>query len=599
MLYTLFLVIAILYNIRKFSKEKEVFINSLINASTQQHREMILGHHFHIFIFEAFLGFIVSHLISEGAFAIGVLGFGGIYVLLLGAGLYFYQYFLKFIERSTGLTLRASFNQHVIKEFRVSFGVIMLPILVYSTLNWTFQEEQSSDSSSWWLVEFLINIIFVSVLTISCTVIIMLRLLPNREITEPEYLEIINRRLAQIGMPNMRVKWIETDIKNAFVVGLKLLRFSNQTMFIGRQLRTMLTAEEFDAVIAHELAHVANRHIHKRVIELLKNFISAFLGFGILMLLTFTFCHLYFGEDILLYQKHVAAVCGLTCIGWLFFNYSLFFDTIRSHEYEADAYAVLRMGASFPALRSALEKLSKPEEMPEYLKFKQRPRENRNPYFRWVGQLFSTHPELRERIHSLEHKIETGLPFNHYVSRLQKMKGSLSIFLNWKVSAPLAAIVACLMTWTTLKVRDGAAMVAYVREQSPERIMSSRKLSKAINSKPFLVGHSLMYYVVQRQNPILIDHFLKKGAEPGRTLIYLSETKNFDLFRTYYLSMSKTVSEDQYYLMLLRSADVNFTEGYRLLVNSSKFDSLPNGYKRDIARHHKSKDRRPASASEN
>src|SRR5690606_24503194 len=125
-------------------------------------------------------------------------------------------------------------------------ALIMLPILVYSVLNWTFQDEEASQKGSLWIVEFLTNIIFVSVLTISCTVIIMLRLLPNREITEPEYLEVINRRLSQIGVPKMRVKWIETDIKNAFVVGLKLLRFSNQTMFIGRNLRTMLTIEEFD-----------------------------------------------------------------------------------------------------------------------------------------------------------------------------------------------------------------------------------------------------------------------------------------------------------------------------------------------------------------
>src|SRR5690606_15081662 len=111
-----------------------------------------------------------------------------------------------------------------------------------------------------------------------CSVILMLRLIPNREITEPEYLAIIDKRLQQIQMENMRVRWIETDIKNAFVVGLKLLRFSNQTMFIGRSLRKTLTIEEFDAVIAHEVAHIANRHIHKRVIELMKNFIVVFFG---------------------------------------------------------------------------------------------------------------------------------------------------------------------------------------------------------------------------------------------------------------------------------------------------------------------------------
>ena len=48
---------------------------------------------------------------------------------------------------------------------------------------------------------------------------------------------------------------MKTIIKNAFVVGIKILGFSNQTMFIGKNLRTMLTIEEFDAVIALKVPH--------------------------------------------------------------------------------------------------------------------------------------------------------------------------------------------------------------------------------------------------------------------------------------------------------------------------------------------------------
>jgi len=594
MVYTLFLVIAVLYNMKKFSKERTVFLDSLIKATNTQHREMILSHTFHIFIFEAFLGFIVSHLISEGAFVIGLLGLGGIYVVLLGFGLFLYQYFLKFIEKSTGLNLRESFNQHIIKELRVSFALILLPILLYSVLNWTFQSENPNESSgtSFWLLEILTNIIFVSVLTISCTVIIMLRLLPNREVTEPEYLELINHRLNQIGMPNLRVKWIETDIKNAFVVGIKLLRFSNQTMFIGRNLRTMLTMEEFDAVIAHELAHLANRHIHKRVIELLKNFISALMGAGLLMLFTLSFFHLYFGEDMGLYEKPVAIVCVMMCMSWLFFNYSLFFDTIRSHEYEADAYAVINLGASFSALKSALVKLTQTEEMPEYLKSKTKQQKKRSRF----SKIFTTHPELSERISSLEHKIEMGLPFNYYLSTPQKIRSSLRFCMQWKVSVPMAFVFVLFSVWTTLAIRDGGRLVSFINEQSPQAVLENDFIAKNINSKPFLVGKSLMYYIVQRQDPGLIDFYIEKGADPGRTLIYLSETKNFDLFRGYYPSLAQNLSHDEYYLILLKSADVNFTEGYRYLVNSSRFDSLNPDYKAELARNHKpTTDRRPAS----
>jgi hypothetical protein len=89
-----------------------------------------------------------------------------------------------------------------------------------------------------------------------------------------------------------------------------------------------------------------------------------------------------------------------------------------------------------------------------------------------------------------------------------------------------------------------------------------------------------------------------KGADPGRTLIYLSQAKNFDLFRGYYPALATNLSEDEYYLVLLQSANSNFTEGYRYLVNSEKFDSLHPDFKADLAKNHKpsTKDRRPASS---
>ena len=598
MLYALFLVIAILYNIRKFSKERALFLNSLIAATTKQHREMILSHHFHIFIFEAFLGFIISHLISERSFAMGLLGFALVYVVLSALGLFLYQYFLKFVERSTGLELRSAFNQHVIKEFRVSFGLIMLPILVYSLLSWTFQDESSSaERGSLWIVEFFTNIVFVSVLTISCTVILLLKLLPNREITEPEYLEVINKRLKQIGMPKLRVKWIEADLKNAFVVGLKLLSFSNQTMFIGRSLRNMLTIEEFDAVIAHELSHIANRHIHKRVIELLKNFITAIVGMGLLMFIFLGFFHLYFGEDVGLHEHLVATVCAFSCIGWMFFNYSLFFDVIRSHEYEADAYAVINMGAQLSALGSALEKLGQTDEVPEYIKAKTKSPRKKNPLTFWLTKHFTTHPELKDRILSVENKIQNGLPFNYYVSRPQKIRSSLATLLHWKISAPLSTAFALFVVWTVAQVRQGSELVKFIQASDPETIMKNKDVVKRINAKPYLVGKSLMSYIVKKQNPILIDYYLSQGADPGRTLIYLSESRNFDLFRAYYMSYAKNLTLDEYYLVLLRSADSNFTDGYRFLVNSSKFDSLSAGYKAELVRNHRPVTERRSPAS--
>ena len=191
-----------------------------------------------------------------------------------------------------------------------------------------------------------------------------------------------------------------------------------------------------------------------------------------------------------------------------------------------------------------------------------------------------------------------GLPFNYYLSTLQKIRSSLGFFLQWKISLPIVLCFSCFITWTTLTIKEGRLLVNFIKEHDPQTILQNELISKNINSKPFVIGKSLMYYVVQRQNPELIDHFLQKGADPGRTLIYLSETRNFDLFRAYYPNLAQNISQDEYYLVLLRSADTNFTEGYRYLVNSPRFDTLNPDYKADLARDHKPsrKTRLPASS---
>ncbi len=599
MIYGLFLIIAILYNLRKFSKEKTIFFESLNQAKSGQHRNMILSHLFHIFIFEAFLGFIISHLITERSFVIGLVGFGFIYLMLLILGLFLFQYFIKYVEEKSGLDLRMSFNHHVVKELRVSFGLIMLPILIYSLLNWTFQEESHLDQSSEsvWLIEFFINFIFVSVLSIACTVILLLRLLPNRDITEPEYVELIQKRLVQIGMPGMRVRWIEADIKNAFVVGIKILRFSNQTMFIGRRLRTMLDMQEFDAVVCHELAHVANRHIQKRVFELLKNFISSIFGIGFILLLEIVLFYLYFGEDFDLHKDLVAAVSTLSTMVWIFFNYSLFFDSIRSHEYEADAFAVMKMGANLTSLKSALEKLMTPDDLPDYMKTKSKKQKNKNSYTYWFEKNFTTHPELEDRIHSVEKKISADLPFDHYVSRLKKIRNSFAILLDWRYATPLASCFIIFFTWTFFSIRSGDHLVQFVKSNDSKAILNNREIQNSINKKPYIVGKSLMSFIVKKRDSQLIDYYLKNGADPGRAMIYLAETKDFNLFKKFYVNYAPKLSQDEYYLVLLRTAELNAVETYRFLVNSNKFELLNPEYKTEVVDHMREqyRERKPAS----
>lgn len=594
MLYVLFMVLAIAYNLKKFRKERAAFLSSLIDAKNSAHREMILSHHFYIFIFEGFLALIVAHLITERAMQIGILGLGVVYLALFFTGLYLYQFFIRYVERHTNLELLQSFKSHLIKELRVNFSMIMLPILIYSLINWTFQDSVYEEWGSLWFIGLLFNIIFVSVLTIVCSVILMLRLIPNREITEPEYLDIINHRLAQIKQPNMRVRWIESDIKNAFVVGLKLLRFSNQTMFIGRSLRTTLTLEEFDAVIAHELAHVANRHIHKRVIDLLKNFISVVMGVGLLMVVIFGITFLYWGEDAYLHTGSTTMWCVFACFGWMIFNYSLLFDTIRSHEYEADGYAVIELGASFSGLKSALEKLTTPDELPEYLQKLAKKKTEKGMIAKWLARNFSTHPELSQRISFLEYKIAAGLPFNYYISTPQKIRMWLGHLLQWKVSVPLMASFVFTIAWMSWSIKVGTEDINFIARSSKEEIMKNESLLKRVNARPQLIGSTLMYYIVKKGDPELIDYFISKGADKGKTLVYISQLKDYAMLDRYYVKFQNKLSEGEYVLVLRKTAQIQFKEGYRYLVNTEHFEKLNADYKEDVSRLHKT-DRQPAS----
>lgn len=593
MLYVSFMLLAILYNIKKFRKERDVFISSLVEAKNSADREMILGHNFYIYVFESFLAMIVAHLISENSFSVGILGIGFTYLSLLFISFFFYQFFIRYLERQTSLDLYDSFKGHIIKELRVNFSMIMLPILVYALINWAVFDEAREDGL--WFVGTFLNVILVSVLTIVCSVIIMLRLIPNREVSEEEYLEVINRRLMQIGQPKMRVRWIEADIKNAFVVGLKLLSFSNQTMFIGRSLRKTLTMDEFDAVVCHELAHVANRHIHKRVLDHMKMFIGMFLGLIILNILILACAVAFWGETFHIHTTETIIFAIAASISWFLFNYITLFDAIRAHEYEADAYAVIEMGAKFESLQSALEKITRPEEVPQYLKDKRKPKKKT-----LFGKYFSTHPEISERVHSLQNKILMNLPYNHYVSPTKKIRNFLGHLFNWKVTGVLTASLVLFGFWIKVSLSDGARTVAYIESATKTELIADAKLLGKINSRPYILGSSYMYYVTQKKDAELLDHFLEKGGDKGRTLIYLSQTKDIELFKRYYVMYQNDLTDGEFFLILRNSAEVNFTEGYRLLVNANQFEKLNTGYKEDIASIHSQKDssRRPASVTE-
>jgi heat shock protein HtpX len=82
-----------------------------------------------------------------------------------------------------------------------------------------------------------------------------------REVTvaqEPRLHEIVDRLCALANMPKPRVGVAEMDIPNAFATGRSP---SHAVICATRGIMTRLSDEELEAVLAHELSHVAHRDV--------------------------------------------------------------------------------------------------------------------------------------------------------------------------------------------------------------------------------------------------------------------------------------------------------------------------------------------------
>jgi heat shock protein HtpX len=88
-----------------------------------------------------------------------------------------------------------------------------------------------------------------------------LRAMGAREVSPeeaPELHGMIDRLCAMADMPKPRVAIADTDLPNAFATGRSP---SHSAVCVTTGILRTLTAEELEAVLAHELSHVANRDV--------------------------------------------------------------------------------------------------------------------------------------------------------------------------------------------------------------------------------------------------------------------------------------------------------------------------------------------------
>jgi hypothetical protein len=250
------------------------------------------------------------------------------------------------------------------------------------------------------------------------------------------------------------------------------------------------------------------------------------------------------------------------------------------------------LGAKLGAFESALTKLTSKEELPEYLRSKTKTKGR-------IGRYFSTHPELEERLSFLKEKISHDLPWNYYVSSIQKMRNFVSQLFQWKILVPASAMMLAGVLSIAWQIENGRQMSEWIAQASKEDLFKSNKLPEIINKKYPLRPVSLMYYVVYRGESDVIEHFLTKGADKVETLAYLAKTKNLELLSKFFEKYQDSLSEEEYYRILKMAALTDFNEGYRYLVNVKNFESLAPTHKDHVTRIRENQSKRRAPASTN
>jgi heat shock protein HtpX len=219
---------------------------------------------------------------------------------------------------------------------------------------------------------------------------IVLKMYKASEVTPkeaPELFEMVDRLRQRAGLPMPKVYVIPSDQANAFATGRNP---KNSAVAVTNGIARMLTKEELEGVIAHELAHIQNR-------DILTSTIAATLAAAITMLARFA---LFFGDRD---RNMIASIAMMIFapIAAIMIQMAI----SRAREYVADRDGGIICGNP-NALANALARLQSGAE--------RRPMDANpstahmfivNPFAGAMGgmrSLFSTHPPTDERIRRLQ-----------------------------------------------------------------------------------------------------------------------------------------------------------------------------------------------------
>ena len=243
-------------------------------------------------------------------------------------------------------------------------------------------------TSIWFVIAWLFNLSMIKMATGSK---------PLNRIDNKRVYNLVENLCISKGMRIPQIFIIEDDSLNAFASGINENTFS---VSLSRGIIDKLDDDELEGVIAHELSHIRNRDVRLMIVSIIFVGIFAFIAEIALRSLRFgSFSRRgKNGGAILLVALAVSAICYLIAL-------LLRFGISRSREYMADAGAA-EMTRKPYALASALRKIDRDPliEAVHNRDVAQLFIENPQPVEKKfsLGNLFATHPPIKQRIELLD-----------------------------------------------------------------------------------------------------------------------------------------------------------------------------------------------------
>ena len=206
----------------------------------------------------------------------------------------------------------------------------------------------------------------------------------------PELYQMVDRLRQRAGLPMPVVAIAPHEQPNAFATGRNP---SNAVVAVTTGLLKQMPADELEAVIAHELAHIRNR-------DMLITTVAAGIA-GALSNLPYLLMFGGGGDDEGGHPFAQLALILLAPIGAMLIQFAV----SRQREFEADRVGAEILGRPMP-LANALRRLdTMAHQIPMHVAPAAAPLAQVNPlaaYGGGVARLFSTHPPTEERVARLE-----------------------------------------------------------------------------------------------------------------------------------------------------------------------------------------------------